>query len=128
MYLDFDPSQRSLGLPPIRERRIREWLDVLLDGDNVLAWDRDKVIGQAVLVDSGEQECELAIFLHQDYHGAGIGTQLTETLLSYGKTRGIRRVWLVVERSNSPAVALYHDVGFTLARSLGHDVEMEIFL
>jgi ribosomal protein S18 acetylase RimI-like enzyme len=70
----------------------------------------------------------MAIFLDQEYHGAGIGTRLTETILSYGQQRGLRRVWLLVERNNLPAVSLYQHVGFTLSKALGYDVEMEIFL
>ena len=128
MYLDFDPTHRSLGLPPVGERRIREWLDILLDGLDVLAWHGQRVVGQASLVESSPQECEMVIFLHQEYHGSGIGTRLTETALSYGQQQGVRRVWLLVERNNLPAVSLYQHVGFTLSKALGYDVEMEIFL
>lgn len=127
-YLDFSLEHRSLGLPPVGERRIRRWLDVLLGGENVLAWDGDRVIGQATLVESDENECEMVIFLHQDYHGARIGTRLTETLLSHGREQGIRRVWLLVERENYMARNLYHDVGFAITESHGYDVEMAVNL
>lgn len=128
MYLDFDVEHRSLGLPPIGEARIRKWLAVLFEGLNVLAWDGERVVGQASLVESGDREYELAIFVHQAYHGTGIGTHLTEALLRHGQQEGARRVWLLVERDNTLAVNLYNDVGFAVCSAHGYDVEMEIFL
>lgn len=126
MYLDYDPRHRSLGLPPRSERKIRQWQDRLLEGFCVLAWHDETLAGQATLVETGPEECELVIFLHQTYHGAGIGTRLLEALLSYGREAGVRRVWLVVERNNRAAVNLYFDVGFVIDEYCGADVEMEV--
>lgn len=135
MYLDYDPDYRTLGIPPAGESRIRQWQDKILVGHCVLAWHGERVVGQAVLVADGAAEsetapetCELAIFLHQDYHGAGIGTHLTEGLLTYGREHGVEEVWLLVERENRPAVNLYNDVGFVVADRHGYDVEMVLTL
>lgn len=125
MYCEFDPTDRTLGIPPTDEERIRQWQDVILQGLCVLAWHGERVAGQAVLVEDGE--CwELAIFLHQDYHGAGIGTRLTEVLLSYGREQGVEDVWLLVERDNRPAINLYNDVGFAVTDDRGYDIEMAL--
>lgn len=124
LYLDFDPQYRSLGIPPTREDDVREWLDVVLADHCVVAWHGDRAVGQAVLVESDGDEYELAVFVHQDYHGAGIGTRLVEALLAYGRERGVRHVWLLVERDNRLAVALYRDVGFVVTDDLGYDQEM----
>lgn len=126
LYLDFDPRHRSLGLPPISEEKIRYWQDRLLEGLCVLAWHEETLAGQATLLETGPEECELVVFLHQAYHGAGIGTRLLEALLSSGREAGVRRVWLVVERNNRAAVNLYYDVGFVIADHYGADVEMEV--
>jgi ribosomal protein S18 acetylase RimI-like enzyme len=128
MYLDYEPRHRSLGIPPVGEAAIREWLDAILDGYCVLAWDDDRVVGQAVLVNGDEKGYELAIFVHPDYHGAGIGTRLTEALLSYGREQGVRAVWLLVERENDLAVNLYREVGFVVTDDQGPDVEMGVDL
>lgn len=124
MYLDFDPSERSLGIPPVREPKIRTWLDQFLDGYCVVAWHGERAIGQAVLIEDDYGNHELAIFVHQDYHGAGIGTHLVETLLAYGKRQGVEGVWLLVERENRPARKLYEDVGFTVTDDRNHAVVM----
>lgn len=128
MYLDFDPAHRTLGIPPAAEDRIRAWLEKLLDGYCVTAWEGNRAAGQAVLVDDHSGSYELAIFLHQDYHRAWIGTYMMWSLLSYGRQQGVERVWLLVERANRVAVNLYHDVGFVVTRAQGSEVEMSINL
>lgn len=111
MYLDFDPADRAQGIPPIEEHRIRSWLDVVLEGINVLAWHNDHVVGHAILVpDDGRWE--LAIFVDQDYQRNGIGRRMIDALLAEALDRGAERIWLTVERWNHPAVNLYRDVGF----------------
>lgn len=128
MYLDFDPAHRSLGIPPIRESKLREWLDVMVSDYCILAWHDDHVIGQAVLIEESPGQCELAIFLHQDYHSAGIGTRLLEAMLSYGRENGVEYVWLLVERENQRATNLYNDVGFTVLESTDYDITMALTL
>ncbi|WP_336136406.1 GNAT family N-acetyltransferase [Natronomonas amylolytica] len=128
MYLGFDPSHRSLGIPPVRESRIRKWQDKLLGGYCVLAWHRERAVGQAVLVEDEHGAHELAIFVHQAYHHAGIGTRLMKALLAYGKRQGVEDVWLLVERSNRPARRLYDDVGFVVTEDQGHAVVMAMSL
>jgi ribosomal protein S18 acetylase RimI-like enzyme len=124
LYRSFDPADRTLGIPPATESRIRGWQDDLLAGHCVLAWHDDRLAGQAALVGDRGGEHELAVFLDSAYQGAGIGTRLTETLLSLGRERGVRDVWLVVERANQPAVQLYRDVGFVVVDEAAGELEM----
>jgi ribosomal protein S18 acetylase RimI-like enzyme len=126
MYLAYDPSDRTLGIPPVTEERIREWQAHMLADHCVLAWHGDRVVGQASLVADRDGTHELAIFLDGDYQGAGIGTRLTETLLSHGRERGVRDVWLLVERGNRAAVHLYREVGFVVTEDDGYDLEMSL--
>lgn len=128
LYRSFDPEHRSLGIPPRSEPEIREWLDVVLEGHCVVAWHGERAVGQAVLVEDAPGTFELAIFVHQDYHGAGVGTRLLEATLSLGRARGVEHVWLFVERANRPAVNLYRDVGFAVVEELGFDVRMALTL
>ncbi|MFT4882828.1 MAG: ribosomal protein S18 acetylase RimI-like enzyme [Natronomonas sp.] len=124
MYVDFDPSERSLGIPPRTESKIRRWQDQLLSDYCVVAWHDERAVGQAVLIEDKHGNYELAIFVHQEYHHVGIGTRLIEALLAYGKQQGVENVWLLVEQSNRPAKQLYDDVGFNLTEDQGHAVVM----
>ncbi len=130
MYDDFDPADRAQGIPPVGEERIRDWLDHLLCEDcyNVVAVHGDEVAGHATLVGDDAGDYELAIFVHQDFQGAGIGTDLLEGLLGLGAEAGLERVWLTVERWNRPAINLYKKVGFetTDAQSFEHEMSIRL--
>ncbi|OYR39404.1 GNAT family N-acetyltransferase [Halorubrum sp. Ib24] len=129
MYDAFDPSDRAQGIPPGGEKRIREWLDAILGDDcyNVLAWCGDEVAGHATLVPDGDAY-ELAIFVHQEYQRAGIGTHLIRGLLGYGQAEGVRKVWLTVERWNRAAVSLIKKIGFETSNAESFELEMGLRL
>ncbi|MFB6352997.1 MAG: N-acetyltransferase family protein [Halobacteriales archaeon] len=130
MYGTFDPADRAQGIPPVGEAAIEGWLDRLLVADavNVLAWHDDDIAGHATLVPDPDGAYELAIFVHQDYQGAGIGTRLIRALLGAGAAAGVERVWLTVERWNRPAVKLYEGVGFETTSTASFDLEMTLRL
>jgi GNAT superfamily N-acetyltransferase len=126
MYREFNPEDRAQGIPPAKEPQIRAWLEGLLEEDcvNVIARDDGGPVGHAILVPDGESASELAIFVLREYQGAGIGTELIERLLGAGREEGIERVWLTVERWNSPAIALYRKVGFVSTDNGNFELEM----
>jgi len=128
MYVEFDPSDRAQGIPPGQESRVRTWLDGILAEDcyNLIAWDGDTAAGHSTLVPDGDDDYELAIFVLQEYQGAGIGTHLIESLLGYGCSEEINCVWLTVERWNHAAVSLYEKVGFETTGVESFDLEMAI--
>jgi len=130
MYLSFDPADRAQGIPPAREAAIEDWLDTILGEDtlNVVAVHEGSVVGHATLVPDRHGEHELAIFVLQPFQGAGIGTNLVQTLLGLAQSRGLEKVWLTVERWNDPAVALYKKVGFETTGAESFEIEMSIRL
>jgi ribosomal protein S18 acetylase RimI-like enzyme len=131
MYLDFEPSDRAQGIPPVRESQIRTWLDTLFGPDalNVLACHDGTPAGHATLVpDENGETYELAIFVLHGYQGAGIGTHLLERLLGYAQEEGLEKVWLSVERWNDAAIALYQRVGFEMQNTESFELVMSIRL
>lgn len=132
MYEEFDPADRAQGLPPSRPSQLDDWLDRILDETcyNVVGWRDDEAVGHATLVPEGEpsEPYELAIFVHQPYQGAGIGTHLMQALLGHGAAGGATRVWLTVERWNRAAVGLYKKIGFETADTESFELEMAIRL
>ena len=124
LYGAFEPSDRALGLPPTGGTRIREWLDTLLAGRNLLAWHGDVVAGHATLVEVRPGVCELGAFVHRAYQCAGIGVRLVTTLLADGKRNGVENVRLLVERTQRAAMTLYQKTGFEPTNPRGLAVEM----
>lgn len=130
MYETFDPVDRAQGIPPRKPAAIREWLTRILTKDSihVLARHDNRIIGHAALVSDEGEEYELAIFVHQDYQHAGIGSRLLENLLGEAASRGVERVWLTVERWNDVAIQLYRKVGFETVGAESFELEMGIKL
>lgn len=129
LYRRFSPEDRAQGLPPPRER-IPAWLAGLEGGLHVVAEvdDDGRRVGHAYLVPASETTAELAVFVLREYREAGIGTALVRCLLGVGAREGFRRIWLVVERTNAPAVRLYRKVGFRTLASGGSQLEMDLRL
>ncbi|MEF8814137.1 MAG: GNAT family N-acetyltransferase [Halovenus sp.] len=130
MYDAFDPEDRAQGIPPSTTEAIREWLDAVLEDDclNLVAWHGDRAVGHVMLVPDRTGAYELAIFVLQAYQGAHIGTELVRTGLGAGEAAGIERVWLTVERWNSPAVNLYQKIGFETTDNSDFELEMSLRL
>ena len=130
MYDDLDSCHRAQGLPPRDPAGIREWL-ADLPGFHLVARHADRPVGHAALVPDGAGGHELAIFVHQSYHDAGIGTHLLETLLAHAPAVGVETVWLTVERHNAAAIALYEKTGFETEEAeeaVGATLEMRLGL
>jgi len=130
MYENFDPADRAQGIPPVDPDAIREWLDTIVSPEavTVVAEHDGRPVGHAILVPDSGEGYELAIFILDEYQGAGIGTELLEHLLGQGQATGIERVWLTVERWNEPAIALYKKIGFETSSSESFELEMSISL
>jgi len=123
MYDAFESGDRAQGIPPANPRRRGEWLDRLREGIEVVAYHDGRAVGHGILLDGGPGH-ELALFVHPDYRGAGVGTELVRALLGEGRAAGVERVWLSVERTNRPAVSLYRGAGFEPTDSGLGELEM----
>ena len=129
MYVSFDPADRAQGIPPTERGAIDEWLDTILDGSyNVVASHGEECVGHATLVPDGEDAYELAIFVLDTHQQAGVGSRLLDGLLGHAEAEGAERVWLTVERWNSPAIALYRKVGFETCDTESFEMEMSLRL
>lgn len=124
MYERFDPEQRAQGLPPLATEEIRDWLTRLLTGPSMLAWHDGRVVGHVVFVPDGAGSHELAVFVHQAYQRAGVGTALVRTGLTHASADGVTDVWLWVERWKEGSRAFYRNLGFTEEDRQGLELRM----
>jgi len=128
MYAAYTDADRAQGIPPRERRDIRDWIDILLDdGINLAAWHGDRAVGHAALLPH-DDTAELVIFVHPDYHHAGIGSRLIRALLGAGQRAGLSHVWLSVQRDNHVAMNLYRSVGFETTERDRSEHEMELDL
>lgn len=128
MYDDFDSTGRAQGVPPLDTPAIREWLEKILQGSNAVACHGDRLIGHVSFVPDGTDRHELAIFVHQSYQRAGIGSSLLAAGLGHAKRAGIRYVWLSVEASSRDLHQFYTRAGFTAVNPMGMTYRMSRYL
>jgi RimJ/RimL family protein N-acetyltransferase len=95
---------------------LERWVTGLGGGVLLVAFHGAKIVGVAMVYGRPVARLrgigELVIYIHQDYHGQGLGTFLTQTVLQDAKSRGFHRVSLGVVADNTPAVKVYERVGF----------------
>jgi GNAT superfamily N-acetyltransferase len=129
MYVDFDPSQRAQGTPPVGEEGVREWLsETLLSGPSVVAWHGQRAVGHVAFVPDDTGKHELAIFVHQDYQRAGIGDALVESGFGHAREQGVSQVWLTVEPWRRGIAKFYSDHGFDTVNAYGSIHRMSRYL
>ena len=109
MYRSFAPKGACLGLPPRRDPE--RWLDSLSPYPNFLIEATGRVIGHAVLCTDGDS-AEIAVFVHQDYRGRGLGKRLLSEAIAEARRLGLARIWGMTELDNVPMLRLAHSLGF----------------
>jgi [ribosomal protein S18]-alanine N-acetyltransferase len=77
----------------------------------VLERGRD-IVGYAMLSIAADEAHVLNVCAAPEEQGRGHGRRLLRALLQLARGRGVRRVFLEVRPSNTPAIGLYHDEGF----------------
>ncbi len=110
------------GMPPYTKERIDGWMSSLSRLIPLVAIDEELIVGYAAIFKRVHQRMmgvgDMGIYLHQDYHGVGLGTIMTRKGLSLAREDGLHRIGLEVVEDNVAAVALYKNLGFTLEGKL----------
>ncbi|MDS0243851.1 MULTISPECIES: GNAT family N-acetyltransferase [unclassified Haloferax] len=127
MYRDYDPDARSMGLPPADEAHIAAWLSTLVErGRNFVAVADAGIVGHAAYVASDDPEPELAVFVHQDSHDRGIGTELCRHALADAADADREALVLHVAPENQRAVHVYRELGFEAVPAPSADTKMRL--
>lgn len=119
MYDDFDPELRAQGTPPIGVEAIEDWLRDILDGVNVVALHDGQPVGHVSFVPDDTGRHELAIFVHQEFQRAGVGSRLMANGLGYAREQGVTYVWLSVESWKRGIQRFYSRAGFSTVNPMG---------
>jgi ribosomal protein S18 acetylase RimI-like enzyme len=95
----------------------RKILELRRAGRFLVAEGDGRMAGHAFLEPMGLEALahivRLSVVVHRGFRGRGIGRALAEGLQEWARrTRGIRKVELLVRATNAPAIALYRRLGF----------------
>lgn len=115
MYRKFNPEDRCLGLPPVKEEALKIWLDYIDDkGISIVGEHKGEVIGHLSVVPSGNEVAEVTIFIIKDYQNAGIGRNMVSSIIDYCKKVDCKKIILTTEKCNNRALHLFREMGFTI--------------
>lgn len=72
------------------------------------------------------------LYLLPEFHGRGIGRRLIEHVRETARSRGLRTIYLQVNRANAPALRAYERAGFRTVRTsvtdIGHGFVMDDYI
>ena len=128
MYEGFGTADRAQGLPPVTRSRRADWLESMLaEGSNVVAERDGELFGHAVYTPTDAARPELAVLVHPEMQGRGVGTELCRQVIADAAAGGREGIELHVESGNHVARSVYRTVGFELADRRG-DIRMTLDL
>jgi GNAT superfamily N-acetyltransferase len=108
-YTGFEPRPASLGLPPAHD--LETWIARLAPQPNFLALVDGRLAGHCILYPE-DGTAEVAVFIHQDFRGQGLGRKLLLEAIGEARRRGLDRIWGVCELDNFPMLRLAYALGF----------------
>jgi putative acetyltransferase len=118
----FSEETLRWGNPPYDEGKIERWMSGAGKGLSLVAIYNEKIVGIAASYTSSLPRARgiggMMIYLHQDFHGVGLGTAMTEKFLVLAKEKELHRIGLEVVEDNIPAVRLYNKCGFRIEGTL----------
>jgi RimJ/RimL family protein N-acetyltransferase len=117
MYESLSNETVRWALPPYTRERIESgWLSNLQNLLAIVAFYKDKIVGHAQIFKFPHPRRkgtgDLIIYLHQDFHNAGLGTAMLRELIVLAKEAGLHRIGLSVVADNELAIRLYQKFGF----------------
>ena len=116
MFTNMSEDALLWSNPPYDEEKIDRWIRSSDNGISLVAVSDNRLVGIAAVYQLPRQRQKgiggMMIYLHQDFHGVGLGTEMTNLLLSFARNKGFRRIGLEVVEENEAAVRLYKKLGF----------------
>lgn len=116
MFSTMSAASLRWSLPPYDE----EWIDRKLANIKrlipLVAVHDNRIVGFCAIRKSSHARRRgiggIGIFIHQEFHNAGLGTAMIKLALDLAKKQGLRRIRLEVIEGNRAAVRLYEKAGF----------------
>jgi diamine N-acetyltransferase len=83
-----------------------------------------RLVGFTLLSATSSSEAEFRIAVHPRLIGKGYGREMAFAIQEIGFTKlNLNRLYLIVRKSNYPAMKLYESIGFRLTGESTHDIQ-----
>ena len=104
------------AMPPYADEVVDRWISNIENMIALVAIYDKRIVGYA-MISKGTRERrrgvgDLAMYLHQDFQNAGLGTAMLSRLLNLAEKEGLHRIGVHVVADNKIAIHLYEKFGF----------------
>ena len=122
MYSSMSPDALEWVMAPYTQELIDRWLSLDDQVIAIVAASGDRIVGHSAAFMHQHPRfkgiSDLGIQLHQDFHGVGLGSKMTEMMIRLTKDAGVHRLSLRVVSENKPAINLYEKFEFEVEGEL----------
>lgn len=111
---------RFLNYQPVTRWIVEQWCDVNYDDKmTILAIvkenGKERIIADSrYYLDKTTGEAEIAIVVHDDYQGRGIGTKLMEYTIEVARKMGVKKLYAFLSPMNRKIIRVIKKLGFTV--------------
>ncbi|MGQ9723569.1 MAG: GNAT family N-acetyltransferase [Candidatus Jordarchaeum sp.] len=111
---------RFLNYQPVTRWIVEQWCEVNYDDKMALVAivkenGKEKIIADSrYYVDKTTEEAEIAIVVHDDYQGQGIGTELLEYTIEVARKMGVKRLYAYLSPTNRRIIHVVKKLGFAV--------------
>nr|MDO8081756.1 GNAT family N-acetyltransferase [Candidatus Freyarchaeota archaeon] len=111
---------RFLNYQPVTRWIVEQWCDVNYDDKmTILAIvkenGRERIIADSrYYLDKTTGEAEIAIVVHDDYQGKGIGTKLLAYTIEVARKMGVKKLYAFLSPTNRRIIHVVKTLGFTV--------------
>ena len=116
MFSSMSDAALKWGLPPYKEDRISRWIENIENLIPLVAIFGKEIIGYSAIHKYTHPRLkgvsDMGIYIHQGFHGVGLGSAMTRLVLDLAMEHHLHRVSLEVVEDNEIAIKLYKKFGF----------------
>ncbi len=106
------------SMAPYSEKVIERWINNYEHLIPLVAEFHNRIIGYSAIFKNPHPRmkgiADIGCYLHQDFHGIGLGTAMTQHLLELVRDHDVHRLTALVVEENSASIQLYTKFGFTI--------------
>jgi RimJ/RimL family protein N-acetyltransferase len=118
MFSSMSDGALEWSMAPYTMDVVQRWINNLPNLIALVAEYQSKIVGYASIYRFSHQRRkgigDLGIYLHQDFHNVGLGTEMTKKLLLLAKKEKMHKIELDVIADNKNAIHLYENFGFQI--------------
>jgi putative acetyltransferase len=122
MFASMTDAALKWGMPPYTEEMIERWISSIESLIPLVAIYDSQIVGYSAIFKNSHPRRlgigQMGIYVHQDFHGVGLGTAMTNKVVAVAVKQGLHRLSLEVVEDNEAAVKLYRKSGFIVEGKL----------